>query len=209
MNGDLYVKSVIDHVPYGLPLREQLAMELRGLIAERISHGQPLDEVLQQLGDPLTLAESYLSSIPLNSAGILRRIVAKLIDGVLVIALVAGIAALFWVILRIEMDSFAGPIVFMLSLFGGTFGFVAYTVTAEYRTGRTLGKRAMGIRVVRESGARISLSQSIIRQVPLLGQFIWIDALFALFNDRRQRGFEILTKTRAVAVLVCIATTVR
>src|SRR4026208_2167620 len=110
MSGDLYVKSVIDHVPYGLPLREQLAMELRGLIADRRSHGQPLDEVLQQLGDPLTLAESYLSSIPLNSAGILRRIVAKLIDGVLVVALVAAIAASFWVILRIEMDSFAGPI---------------------------------------------------------------------------------------------------
>src|SRR4030095_6082071 len=114
-------------------------MELGGLIAERVSRGQPLDEVLQQLGDPLTLAESYLSSLPLNSAGILRRIVAKLIDGVLVVALVAAIAASFWIILRIEMDSFAGPVVIMLSLFGGTFGFVAYTVIAEYRTGRTLG----------------------------------------------------------------------
>ena len=80
MSGDLYVKSVIDHVPYGLPLREQLAMELRGLIAERVSHGQPLDEILQQLGDPLTLAESYLSAIPLNSAGLLRRLAAKAID---------------------------------------------------------------------------------------------------------------------------------
>ena len=43
MTGDLYVQSVIDHVPEGLPLREQIAMELRSHIAERIAHGQTID----------------------------------------------------------------------------------------------------------------------------------------------------------------------
>jgi uncharacterized RDD family membrane protein YckC len=204
MSGDLYVKSVIDHVPYGLPLREQLAMELRGLIAERVSHGQPLEEILQQLGDPLTLAESYLSAIPLNSAGLWRRIAAKAIDLVLVFGIAAAIATALFIILRPE--GFALGLLPGLSVLGATFGYVVYTVIAEYRTGRTLGKRLMGIRVVRESGARISLGQSMLRQVPFLGQFIWIDALFALFNERRQRGFEILTKTRAIALLMCIAT---
>ena len=28
MTGDLYVQSVIDHVPQALPLRDQIAMEL-------------------------------------------------------------------------------------------------------------------------------------------------------------------------------------
>ena len=151
MSGDLYVKSVIDHVPYGLPLREQLAMELRGLIAERVSRGQPLDEVLQQLGDPLTLAESYLSAIPLISAGLVRRVAAKAIDAVLVFGIAAAIATTLWTILRPE--GFALGIVPGLIVLGATFGFVAYTVIAEYRAGRTLGKRLMGIRVVRESGA--------------------------------------------------------
>ena len=72
MTGDLYVQSVIDHVPHGLPLRDQIAMELRGHIAERVERGQPLDDVLRQLGDPLTLAESYLAAVPLKSAGLLR-----------------------------------------------------------------------------------------------------------------------------------------
>ena len=82
--------------------------------------------------------------------------------------------------------------------------FVAYTVIAEYRAGRTLGKRLMGIQVVRESGARISLGQSVLRQLPFFGQFFFIDALFALFTERRQRAFELLTKTRAIALLICI-----
>jgi uncharacterized RDD family membrane protein YckC len=77
---------------------------------------------------------------------------------------------------------------------------VAYTVIAEYRHGRTLGKRLMGIHVVRESGARISLGQSLLRQLPFFGQFFFIDALFALFTERRQRAFELLTKTRAVGL---------
>ena len=67
MTGDRYVQSVIDFVPPGLPLREQIAMDLRSHIAERLQEGRPLDEVLQQLGDPLTLAESYLAAVPLPS----------------------------------------------------------------------------------------------------------------------------------------------
>ena len=60
----------------------------------------------------------------------------------------------------------------------------------------------MGIRVVRESGARIGLGQSFLRQLPFFGGFFFIDALFALFTERRQRAFELLTKTRAVALIV-------
>jgi uncharacterized RDD family membrane protein YckC len=57
----------------------------------------------------------------------------------------------------------------------------------------------MGIQVVRESGARISLGQSALRQVPVFGLFV-IDAGFAVFTEHRQRAFELLTKTRAVAL---------
>ena len=73
-------------------------------------------------------------------------------------------------------------------------------ILAEHYAGQTVGKRVMGIQVVRESGARISLGQSAIRQLPLLGQIFFIDVLFALFTDKHQRAFELITKTRAVAV---------
>ena len=36
------------------------------------------------------------------------------------------------------------------------------------------------------------------RNLPWLLEFFWIDALFALFTDKRQRAFELLSKTRVV-----------
>ena len=198
MTGDLYVQSVIDFVPRALPLRDQIAMELRSHIAERVGHGQPLDEVVKQLGDPLTLAESYLAAVPLESASVSNRLVAKVIDALAVAAVMVTITcALFFVVPR-EVSYYL-PVLF----FGGSvFGLIGYTIAAEYRSGSTIGKRLMHIQVVRESGVRISLGQALLRQLPFLGQFFFIDALFALFTDRKQRAFEMLTKTRAVALLL-------
>jgi uncharacterized RDD family membrane protein YckC len=200
MTGDAYVQSVIDHVPEALPLRDQIAMELRSHIAERVASGQPLDQVLQQLGDPLKLAESYLAAVPLQSARIMPRVAAKLIDVAVVAAGVAAVSLLLWAVLPRPLE----PIAIFVCGLGILFGFVTYTVIAEHRYGRTLGKRMMGIHVVRESGARISLGQSMLRQLPFFGQFYFIDALFALFTERRQRAFELLTKTRAVALVLGI-----
>lgn len=194
MTGDLYVQSVVDHLPRGLPLRDQIAMELRSHVAERVEHGQPLDDVLRQLGDPLTLAESYLAAVPLQNARLLPRIVAKLIDVAVVVSVVVAIAAALWFVLPPEAANFLP----LLGILACVLDFVAYTAIAEYRHGRTLGKRLMGIQVVRESGARISLGQALLRQLPFFGQFFFIDALFALFTERRQRAFELITKTRAV-----------
>lgn len=205
MTGDLYVQSVLDQLPKGLALSEQIAMELRSHIAERREHGQPLEEILRQLGDPLTLAESYLAAVPMESARISSRIVAKLIDFVSVLAVVLLAAALvFAVIVWAGLPPEAAFFLPVICIVGVIFGIIIYTVLAEYRHGATIGKRVMGIRVVRESGARISLGQALLRQLPFLGQFFFIDALFALFTDRRQRAFEMLTKTRAVAILLFI-----
>jgi uncharacterized RDD family membrane protein YckC len=75
-----------------------------------------------------------------------------------------------------------------------------YTVVAEYWAGCTFGKWVLGLRVVRESGARISIGQSIVRQLQLIGQIFLIDVLFALFTDKNQRAFELASKTRVVRV---------
>jgi uncharacterized RDD family membrane protein YckC len=37
-----------------------------------------------------------------------------------------------------------------------------------------------------------------VRQLPVFLQVFSIDALFVLFTDRRQRAFELLSKTRVV-----------
>ena len=75
---------------------------------------------------------------------------------------------------------------------------MAYVILAESESGQTIGKRVMGLRVVQESGAQISLGQSVVRQLPVFFQVFWIDVLFALFTERSQRAFELLSKTRVV-----------
>jgi uncharacterized RDD family membrane protein YckC len=191
---DDYINRVLDRLPRSTPSRAQIALELRGLIAERVGHGQTADEVLHQLGDPAALAESYLSAVPLVPAGHPARLVAKFIDvlSFFVVLVPAAVAAWFAVTEELAPLFVLGVIVL------GSFSFATYTVVAESWYGQTLGKHLMKLRVVRESGARISVGQSIVRQLPMFFEVFAVDALFALFTEKRQRAFEMLSKTRVV-----------
>jgi uncharacterized RDD family membrane protein YckC len=193
-----YINRVLEHLPRGTPMRAQIAMELRGHIAERLESGQPLGTVLTQLGDPMVLAESYLSAVPLVAAGFLRRGAAKLIDVLVVVgaAVVVILVPFVWAAVRLE----SGFAVFglLLTIVAASIGFGVYTVACEYWLGHTVGKRILGIRVVRESGGAVSFGQSIVRQLSMFLQIYWIDIMFALFTEKGQRAFELLSKTRVV-----------
>ncbi len=190
MSSDQYIHQVIDNLPNVDALRSHIAMELRSHIAERVERGQPVDEAIQQLGDPLTLAESYLAAVPLVSASFGDRAAAKVIDVLLFVVIGAPLTWLVW-------RGTVGPLfAFVPGLLAFAFWF--YTVFAEYLYGQTLGKYLLGLRVVRESGARITLGQSVVRQLPMLFQVALIDIFFALFTEKSQRAAELLSKTRVV-----------
>ena len=174
--------------------RQQIARELRSTIDERLAHGQTLDEILRQLGDPAALADSYLAAVPLVSASFMRRVAAKLIDfASLMVLLVAPVL----ILIRSRSGEWA-PFAILFFILFVTVGFGAYTVLAESWDGKTLGKYLMGIRAVRESGARIGIGQAFVRQLPMFLEVFAIDALFALFTEKSQRAFELLSKTRVV-----------
>jgi uncharacterized RDD family membrane protein YckC len=192
---DTYIARVLDALPRSMPNRAQIGMELRAAIAERVANGQPLDDVLRQLGSPEALAESYLAAETLTAAPFMHRVAAKAIDLITVLVLVLPLAAFVsWLI--------PGPPVWaawtIFIAFCCTFFLAVYTVIAEADLGQTVGKRVLGLRVVRESGRRIGFGQAVVRQLPLVLQVIWVDALFALFTERGQRAFELLSKTRVV-----------
>jgi uncharacterized RDD family membrane protein YckC len=194
ITADDYVNRVLDWLPGATPERDQIATELRGHIAERLAAGQPLDEVLRQLGDPAALAESYLSAVPLISAPFGRRAVAKLIDVAAIVAFIAPSVAFLFLVARDEVR----PFLVLFGILASTIFVALYLVVAEAKFGYTLGKRLLGLRVVRESGARISIGQAVVRQLPMFMQMYWVDVLFALFTDKSQRAFELLSKTRVV-----------
>lgn len=188
-----YINQVISQLPPAGALRELVAMELRSHIAERVDHGQTVEEAIRQFGDPVTLAESYLSAVPLVPASFWRRAAAKVIDFLVLLAVFVPIG---WLIVRLDRRQVFGLIPLLVILFAITCA--VYPLIAEYRSGRTAGKRVMGLRVVRESGGRITLGQSAVRQLPVFLQVGWVDILFALFTEHHQRAFELLSKTRVV-----------
>jgi uncharacterized RDD family membrane protein YckC len=188
---DDYINRVLAAMPRQMPTRSHIAMELRGHISERVAHGDPLDEVLRRLGDPVTLAESYLAAEPLVPVSFRARVAAKLVDVLIVLVAVSPLAALGW--------RWLGLVMVGVALIAASFAFGLYTIVAEYVAGDTVGKRLMGLRVVRESGSRIGLGQAIVRQLPMFLQVYMIDVCFALFTERHQRAFELLSKTRVVA----------
>jgi uncharacterized RDD family membrane protein YckC len=153
-----------------------------------------MDEVLRQLGDPQSLAQSYLSAVPLELPPHGDRILAKLLDVSSTVAIVAAIILAAW--LMFEWRVFV--VICAAALIAGSFGFFIYTIVAESGTGQTIGKRRFNLQVVTEAGSPISLGQAIVRQLPVVFQVGWIDVLFAFFTDRRQRAFELLSKTRVV-----------
>jgi len=186
---DQYVNQVVDYLPRAVSLRSQIAQELRALIAERVERGESVDHAIQQLGDPATLAEAYLEAVPLIDAPFPQRVAAKLVDVALFAAI--GIAAV-----AVSRRAFGPLFAFAVPLV--ILAFWLYTVLTEYLYGQTLGKRLLGLRVVRASGARLTLGDAFIRQLPMLLQIFLIDIVFALFTAHRQRAFEVLTKTRVV-----------
>jgi uncharacterized RDD family membrane protein YckC len=195
-SADDYINQVVDHMPRATPLRSQIATELRGHIAERIGNGHSLGDVLRHLGDPAALADSYLAAVPLSTVPFWRRAVAKILDILIVVTPILALLGLVW---RSGSSELLG-VSMILAAMGGGIIFGIYSAIAECLTGQTVGKHLLGIRVVRESGARISAGQAIVRQLPMFLQIYWIDVLFALATDKAQRAFEMLSKTRVVHV---------
>jgi uncharacterized RDD family membrane protein YckC len=194
---DDYIKQVVDRMPSGNPLRAQITLELKAMIGERLARGQSMDEVLRQLGDPVSFADSYLSAEPLEAAAFWPRVAAKIVDFVIVTSVLA-LAVLVVRSRRFGLEGDVGVGVPELLLI---FLFVIsplYTVLSEYCAGKTIGKWLTGLRVVRDSGARIGLGQAFVRQLALVFQVFVFDCLFALFTEKRQRACELLSKTRVV-----------
>lgn len=198
ISAEEYIADVIDRLPPATPMRAQIEMELRALIDERLQQGRQLAEILQQLGDPEKLAESYLAAVPLVKVPFGDRALAKIADLGFAVLLTSPLFLLCWWIIRPVEFFMLAPFVILL---GASFPvLMIYTIIMESRSGQTVGKRMLEIRVVRESGTRISVGQAMVRQLPWLFQIFWLDAFFALFTDRHQRAFELLSKTRVVRV---------
>ena len=70
-----------------------------------------------------------------------------------------------------------------------------YFPISEARFGKTWGKAAMGLRVVKENGLSIGYKEAILRRLSFFFNIFWLDAIFMFFTEKRQRAFDIIAKT--------------
>jgi uncharacterized RDD family membrane protein YckC len=193
-----YIESVLDCVPAERD-RVRIDAELRGRLDPRIS----IEQAIATYGHPRAVAEFYLASSTLESAPFFRRLGAAIID--IPSVMVAGFLVFYfaWKLLG-SGDTFlkailvGNPIAIALCFATLILMSPMYYIIAESWTSQTVGKALMGIRTVRESGAKITVGQAIVRQIPLFFSFYLLDGLFALFTRKRQRLFEMISGTRVV-----------
>jgi uncharacterized RDD family membrane protein YckC len=193
-----YIDSVLSRVPSAAE-RQRIEMALEARLDPSIT----IEQAIATYGHPREVAEFYLASVPLEPAPFFRRVIAALID--IPSVMISGFLFfyLMWKVIGTG-ESFIAAIMLgnpvAIGLCFATLILMSpmYYVIAETWTSQTVGKAIMGLRTVSESGTKVSVGQAIVRQLPLFFSFYVFDALFALFTRKKQRLFELLSKTRVV-----------
>lgn len=176
-----------------------------------------LESALTRLGDPRSAARDFSSGYELRPAPLPRRFLAAALDfAVVVLVAVGGLASGTWAATAREEALFpedvslemSGETWYLTSLSALGGALVALAVLwwivglplLEWRTGRTIGKSALGLRVLAEDGSAASFGQIVVRRLTLVfsGPLQLFDWAFVFFNAKRQRAFEILAKTIVV-----------
>ena len=151
--------------------------------------------------DTVRIATPEGVEIELALAGIGSRLAARLIDHLLQAA--GAVGALLLILPVAEGEGFAEALVAVLGIVLTFLVFWAYDVLFEaFNSGRTPGKRALGLRVVGDRGEPVSFSMAAIRNVlRVIDEYltVWIAALVSMVRSQRtQRLGDIAAGTLVV-----------
>lgn len=204
---DKYIQEVLNHIHASPAERERFEADLRAHFQEAMEAGESFEQVAARLGPPLEVAEGFMAEVSLVYAGFWRRLAAFAIDMLLiflVLGTVLSISAILANLVPREPRGFeilVGAVLialiigFVLVGFGTVF---LYFPILEGRFGQTLGKRLLGLRVLKESGMKIGYREAFLRRISYYFEVIVVDALFIPFTEKRQRAFDIVARTVVV-----------
>lgn len=203
---EIYIQKVLRDIPASGKDRQRLEDDLRAHLREALKKDD-LPTVLARMGKPQEVAEEFMRGVKLRYAGFWKRLLAFIIDMafcvlVSLFSFVIGLVLSNAVPQHPEgLDYMIGAILIFLVLalaltVVGTF--LLYFPILEGRYGRTLGKRLLGLRVVRENGTSIGFKEAFLRRLPFYFEFIAIDALFIPFTAKKQRGFDLIAETLVI-----------
>jgi uncharacterized RDD family membrane protein YckC len=110
-----------------------------------------------------------------------RRYIAHLADGV--------VLALIFVVVAVPAAIVSDALLAIVLVVYVTIGQVVYFVLAQRRTGRTPGKRLVGIRVVDADGQTPTTGALLKRSVPLLVEYFYIIAWLSMMGSPYRQRF--------------------
>lgn len=215
-----YISAVDGHLPPWLPERRSMVADLSSHLADRLETAGSESALVAELDPPAEYAAALVADHRYEPAPHGRRIGAFLIDAALGIPVViivflavnlvlglfvsgwpAGMPRLWW---EGVSPLIASSVLIMLAAIAGILAVsalvmsVVYFPVAEAVWGTTVGKNLMGLNVVAENGTRVGWLKAIVRRIPFYFEFFLLDAVFALFTERRQRAFDLVSRTRVV-----------
>jgi uncharacterized RDD family membrane protein YckC len=130
-----------------------------------------------------------------------RRVVATIIDGVL-LAVVSGVLTAPGAIVSGQDGNAVGGLLSGLGALVFLALYFAYYIVMEGLYGRTLGKMAVGIRVIREDdgatpGFGKAALRTVLRIVDSIGSYL-VAFIVVLISDKNQRLGDMVAKTLVV-----------
>lgn len=206
---DQYVQKVMRLIHAPEPDRQRIEADLEAHLKEGMEAGEDMTALLERMGDPREVAAGFMTEIPQVYAGFWIRLAAFMIDFGLILVVAILFSALFAFISnylvpphpQAPLEKYWGGFLIVLELIlaNAVIAMImAYFPLVEARFGQTLGKRLLHLHVLAENGLPITTGQAILRRLSFFFQIFPIDALFVLFNSRKQRGFDILARTVVV-----------
>jgi uncharacterized RDD family membrane protein YckC len=202
---DDYVNAVLHSVTAQPAERRRIEADLRAHLTQALESGGSIRDVLARMGEPHEVASAFMAEVDLHYAGFWLRFFAFAIDVALLVlvAIIFGSIALAANTLvpphpESLTDNLYGAFVILVIISSALVpvsAFLIYFPLLEGRFGQTLGKRLLGLRVLKEDGLPIGFRESFLRRLSYYFEFLPIDALFIFFNPKCQRAFDIIART--------------
>ena len=197
---DRTIDAVMRNVFASREAMERLEADLRAHFADGAATGESEEAVASRIGPPEEVAASFMEGVELEPAGFWIRTFAFAADLGLCMTLVipflgAAIPLVAYFDGEPPLVVAAAVIPAAVAAFGVLLG---YFPVFEARFGWTPGKRLLGLRVIGESNADISVGQAIVRRLPYYFEILALDALFIPFTKKKQRAFDLVARTLVV-----------
>jgi uncharacterized RDD family membrane protein YckC len=175
-----YSQQQYDQQPYGQPSQySQMPQYAQQQYYQPPQYGQ------QQYGQPPQYSQQQYYQPQLAYVGVGPLFVAHFIDGLVILVLLIPFELLVGLLL--------GPLALLLP--------ISYYIVMEATLGATLGKMALGLRVVKIDGSPIGWSESIIRNLLHIVDFLFFYLVAAILiwnSPLRQRLGDHAAKTVVV-----------